>query len=61
MSQDLLPDEGPRPGSAEFYRARARENLEQAEKATSEEARTSFLTLAEHWQRLALTLENPGW
>ena len=54
-------EDQPRPGSVEFYRARARENLERAERATSEEARVSFLTLAEHWQRLALTLENPGW
>ena len=54
-------EDQPRPGSVEFYRARARENLEQAEKATCEEARLSFLALAEHWQRLALTLENPGW
>ena len=56
-----MPEEGPRPGSVEFYRARARENLELAERATSEEARLSFLSLAEHWQRLALTAENPGW
>ena len=54
-------EDQPRAGSVDFYRARARENLEQAEKATSQEARMSFLTLAEHWQRLALTMENPGW
>lgn len=61
MPEGVLSEEGPRAGSAEFYRARARENLEQAEKATSEEARISFLMLAEHWQRLAQTTENPGW
>ena len=56
-----VSDDLPRPGSVEFYRAHALENLQQAEKATSQEARLSFLALAEHWQRLALTLENPGW
>ena len=50
-----------RPGSVEFYRERARESLKQAEQATSEEARASFIALAEHWQRLAQTVENPSW
>lgn len=61
MSEDVAPGDGPRVGSVEFYRARALENLHQAGKATSEEARLSFLALAEHWQRLASTVENPGW
>jgi hypothetical protein len=53
--------EPPRPGSAEFYRGKARENLKQAEIASSQEAKLSFLALAEHWQRLAQTLERPSW
>ena len=50
-----------RPGSVEFYRERAKDSLKQAEQATSDEARASFLALAEHWQRLAQSLEKPGW
>lgn len=50
-----------RPGSVEFYRERARDSLKQAEQATSDEARMSFLALAEHWQRLAQTVEKPSW
>lgn len=57
MSDDLQA----RPGSVEFYRARARDSLQQAEQASSEEARASFLALAEHWLRLAQSVENPGW
>jgi hypothetical protein len=57
MSDDLQA----RPGSVEFYRERARDSLKQAEQATSDEARASFLALAEHWQRLAQSLEKPGW
>lgn len=57
MSDDLQA----RPGSVEFYRARARDSLMQAEQATSEEARASFLALAEHWQRLAQSVEKPSW
>lgn len=57
MSDDLQA----RPGSVEFYRARARDSLRQAEQATSEEARASFLALAEHWQRLAQSVEKPSW
>jgi hypothetical protein len=57
MSEDLQA----RPGSVEFYRERARDSLKQAEQATSDEARASFLALAEHWQRLAQSLEKPGW
>jgi len=54
-------DQQARPGSVEFYRERAGELFKQAEHATSEEARVSFLALAEHWLRLARTVENPSW
>jgi hypothetical protein len=54
-------DQQARPGSVEFYRERARESLKQAEHASSDEARASFLALAEHWLRLAQTVENPSW
>jgi len=54
-------DQQARPGSVEFYRERARDSLRQAEQATTEEARASFIALAEHWQRLAQTIENPSW
>jgi hypothetical protein len=37
------------------------ESLRQAEQATTEEAKASFLALAEHWQRLAQAIENPSW
>ena len=57
MSDDLQA----RPGSVEFYRERAKDSLKQAEQATSEEARASFLALAEHWLRLAQSVENPSW
>lgn len=57
----MSEDPQARPGSVEFYRERARESLKQAELATSEEARASFIALAEHWQRLAQTVENPSW
>ncbi len=52
----MSEDPQARPGSVEFYRERARESLKQAELATSEEARASFIALAEHWQRLAQTV-----
>lgn len=54
-------DQQARPGSVEFYRERAGELLKQAEQASSEEARVSFLALAEHWLSLARTIENPSW
>ncbi|MBW8732935.1 MAG: hypothetical protein JF571_01250 [Asticcacaulis sp.] len=56
-----MSHEGARPGSVEFYRQRAMESLRQAEQATTEEAKASFLALAEHWQRLAQAIENPSW
>lgn len=56
-----MSNEGPRPGSTEFYRERARESLRQAEQATTDEAKASFLALAEHWQRLAQAVERPSW
>ncbi|HWU56021.1 MAG TPA: hypothetical protein VN175_11015 [Rhizomicrobium sp.] len=57
----MSDNQQPRPGSVEFYRARAGELLKQAEQATSEETRASFLALAEHWLSLARTIENPSW
>ncbi len=57
----MSDDPQARPGSMEFYRERARDSLKQAEQASSEEARASFIALAEHWQRLAQSLEKPGW
>ena len=57
----MSDDTQARPGSVEFYRERARDSLKQAEQATSDEARMSFLALAEHWQRLAQSVENPSW
>lgn len=57
----MSDDPQARPGSVEFYRERARDSLKQAEQASSEEARASFIALAEHWQRLAQSLEKPGW
>jgi len=56
-----VSDEEPRPGSVEFYRERARDFLQKAELATTEESRASFMALAEHWQRLAQTVERPSW
>ena len=57
----MSEDQKARPGSVEFYRERAGELLKQAEQASSDEARASFLTLAEHWLNLARTIENPSW
>lgn len=54
-------DQQARLGSVEFYRERAGELLKQAEQASSEEARVSFLGLAERWLSLARTIENPSW
>ena len=57
----MSEDQKARPGSVEFYRERAGELLKQAEQASSDEARASFLALAEQWLNLARTIENPSW
>ena len=49
------------PMTPEFYKERALEMIAQAENATTEEARAQFLKLAEHWHRLAQTVELPNW
>ena len=49
------------PGTPDFYREQAKEMLRQAEHAASEQARASFLGLADHWHRLAQQAENPNW
>jgi hypothetical protein len=47
------------PGSPEYYRARAKEMLELAAQAATEEAKASFLTLAQNWEGLADWAEHP--
>jgi hypothetical protein len=47
------------PGSPEFYRARAKEMLELAAQAATEEAKTSFIALAQNWEGLAEWAEHP--
>jgi hypothetical protein len=42
-----------------FYRDRAAEMLNMAELAVTEDARSSYLQLAAHWQELAHKLEIP--
>jgi hypothetical protein len=49
------------PGTPDFYREQAKEMLRQAEQAASEQARASFLGLADHWYRLAQQAEHPSW
>jgi hypothetical protein len=51
----------PLPGSPELYRQRAEEMRALARQATSEEGRQTYLKLAAHWDRLAVTLEHPNW
>ena len=47
-------------GSAEFYRRKAKEMLQRAAEAASEEAKASYIALAENWQKLADRAENPN-
>jgi hypothetical protein len=50
-----------RPGSAEYYRERARTMLKLADEAASNEARASLIMLAASWEELANQIEHPGW
>jgi hypothetical protein len=54
---ELSETEPVRPESPAFYRAKAQEIFQQAERATTEETRAELLALAEHWQRLAQRAE----
>lgn len=48
-------------GTPEFYRQKAQTMLMQAETVQSPEAKAQLLKLAEHWERLAHTIEHPSW
>ena len=48
-------------GSPAYYREKAQELLKKAERAPTEEARTHYLVLSEHWHRLAQSAERPNW
>ena len=48
-------------GTAGYYREKAQELIEKAKDASTEQARAEFLLLADHWHRLAQTLERPNW
>ena len=48
-------------GTPEFYRDRAEVMRSQAEAVQSAEAKAQLLKLAEHWDRLAQTVEHPNW
>jgi len=48
-------------GTPEFYRDRAEVMRTQAQAVQSPEAKAQLLKLAEHWERLAQTVENPNW
>ncbi len=50
-----------RPGSADYYRERARSMLKLADEAASDEARASLIMLAASWEELAQQIEHPGW
>lgn len=50
-----------RPGSADYYRERARSMLRLADEAASQESRASLIMLAANWEELAMQLEHPGW
>jgi len=49
------------PGSPALYRERAAKLLKQAETAPNEATRAELVLLAEHWHRLARTIESPNW
>lgn len=57
----VLETKPARPGSPDYYRKRASEMLDQAARAVTEEGRTQFLLLAEHWEYLAQVTEHPNW
>ena len=48
-------------GSPKFYGQRAKDMLEQAEKAHTLEARSELLKLAENWELLAKKIEHSKW
>ena len=50
-----------RPGSADYYRERARSMLKLADEAASDEARASLIMLAANWEELAQQIEHPSW
>jgi len=50
-----------RPGSADYYRERARSMLKLADEAASEETRASLIMLAASWEELAQQIEHPSW
>ena len=50
-----------RPGSAEYYRERARSMLKLADEAANEETRASLIMLAASWEELAQQIEHPSW
>ncbi len=52
------PGKTPSPG---YYRKKAQELLEKAERAPTQEARLHYLVLADHWHRLAQSAEHPNW
>ena len=41
------------PGSADYYRERAREMLKKARKSHTRAARAQYVALAQHWDRVA--------
>jgi hypothetical protein len=45
------------PGTPKFYRKKAHELLTKAEMAATEDDRLTYLTMAEHWRRLAQCVE----
>lgn len=49
------------PGTPEFYRGRAKEMLDRAAEAATDEAKAEYIALAENWAKLAEKVENPGW
>ena len=49
------------PGTPRFYREKAHELLAKAEMAATPDDRLSYLTMAEHWQRLAQSVEEAHW
>ena len=50
-----------RPGSADYYRERARSMLKLADEAANEETRASLIMLAASWEELAQQIEHPSW
>ena len=57
----MAEDRPVKPGSPDYYRAKAAASLKRAEEASSEEVRVSCLNMSAHWHRLAEQAENPSW